>query len=165
MLEISRDSSKLHKKHSALKGAYPALQKTWNCVIFFYFCESFLTSWIRIRNTDPLSWLNADPIRIRIRNTAHLGFSGYLLFLFRLKGLGLLRGVGNAIGLAHFRVRLLLLMLNRHTILRSGRLLLKKETFFNLLCFVRQTYWCVYPSNSRFRAWYLKKKQATPSAR
>ncbi len=40
---------------------------------FFYFCGSFLSSWIRIRipnpDTDPLSWLNPDPIQIRIRNT------------------------------------------------------------------------------------------------
>jgi hypothetical protein len=41
---------------------------------FFYFCGSFLPSWIRNRipNTDPdpLTWLNPDPIRIRIRNPA-----------------------------------------------------------------------------------------------
>ncbi len=42
--------------------------KTWNCLIFFYFCESFLSSCIRIRipnpdpDMDPLSWLNPDPI-------------------------------------------------------------------------------------------------------
>jgi hypothetical protein len=39
---------------------------------FFYFCGSFLPSWIRIRNPntdpDPLTRLNSDPIRIRIRN-------------------------------------------------------------------------------------------------
>ncbi len=41
---------------------------------FFYFCGSFLPSWIRIRfpNPDPLTRLNPDPIwiqiRIRIRN-------------------------------------------------------------------------------------------------
>ncbi len=41
--------------------------------IFFYFCGSFLPSWIRIRipNTDPdpdpETRLNTDPIRIRIR--------------------------------------------------------------------------------------------------
>ncbi len=38
---------------------------------FFYFCGYFFLSWIRIRilNTDPdpLTWLNLDPIRIRIR--------------------------------------------------------------------------------------------------
>ncbi len=43
-------------------------------MIFFYFCGSFLPSWIRIQipNTDPdpnlLARLNTDPIRIRIRN-------------------------------------------------------------------------------------------------
>ncbi len=40
---------------------------------FFYFCGTFLPSWIRIRiripNTDPdpLARLNTDPIRIRIQ--------------------------------------------------------------------------------------------------
>jgi hypothetical protein len=38
----------------------------------FYFCGSFLPSWIRIRipnpDPDPLTRLNPDPIRIRIRN-------------------------------------------------------------------------------------------------
>jgi hypothetical protein len=41
--------------------------------IIFYFCRSFLPSWIRIRipNPDPLTRLNPDPIRmIRIRNPA-----------------------------------------------------------------------------------------------
>ncbi len=42
--------------------------KTWNFVIFFYFCGSFLPSWIRIPNPDPLTWWNPHPIRIR--NTA-----------------------------------------------------------------------------------------------
>ncbi len=41
--------------------------KIWNFITFFYFCGSFLPSWIRIRN--PLTWLNPDPIRIRIWNT------------------------------------------------------------------------------------------------
>jgi hypothetical protein len=38
--------------------------------IFFYFCGSFLPSWIRIRipGPDPLARLNPDPFRIRIRN-------------------------------------------------------------------------------------------------
>ncbi len=38
--------------------------------LFFYFCGSFLPSWIRIRipNPDPQARLNPDPIRIRIRN-------------------------------------------------------------------------------------------------
>ncbi len=54
--------------------------KTWNFLIFFYFCGSFLPAWIRIPNTDPnpdpLTWLNPDPIGpilIRIRNPG--GFS------------------------------------------------------------------------------------------
>ncbi len=38
----------------------------------FYFCGSFLPSWIRIRipipDPDPLARLTTDPIRIRIRN-------------------------------------------------------------------------------------------------
>ncbi len=44
--------------------------KTWIFLIFFYFYGTFLPSWIRILNTDPdpLTWLNSDPIRIRIRN-------------------------------------------------------------------------------------------------
>jgi hypothetical protein len=44
--------SKLKKKPSGLKGEDPALQniKFQN---FFYFCGSFLPSWIRIPNTDP----------------------------------------------------------------------------------------------------------------
>ncbi len=36
---------------------------------YLYFCGSFLPSWVRIRftnpDTDPLTWLNQDPIRIR----------------------------------------------------------------------------------------------------
>ncbi len=65
-LHIHR-TSMLQKKPSALK-------RTSNT--FFYFCGSFLPSWIwiRIPNTDPdpLTWLNPDPIgiRIRIRNPA-----------------------------------------------------------------------------------------------
>ncbi len=39
--------------------------KTWNFLIFFYFCGLFLPFWIRIRipNTDPdpLTWMNPDP--------------------------------------------------------------------------------------------------------
>ncbi len=46
--------------------------KTWNFLIFFYFCVSSLPSWIQIRvpspDPDPLTLLNPDPIRIRIRN-------------------------------------------------------------------------------------------------
>jgi hypothetical protein len=36
--------------------------------IVFYFCGSFLPSWIRIPDPDPQTRLNPDPIRIRIRN-------------------------------------------------------------------------------------------------
>jgi hypothetical protein len=53
--------------------------KTWNFLIFFYFCGSFLPSWIQIRtpepDTDPLPLLNPDPIRIRIQNTANKALS------------------------------------------------------------------------------------------
>ncbi len=67
--------SKLQKKPSAFKREDPALQ-TWNFLIFFYFCGSFLPSWIRARiripNTDPgphqLTRLNPETIRIRICN-------------------------------------------------------------------------------------------------
>jgi hypothetical protein len=64
--------SKLQKKPAAHKRDHPTLQN----MNFFYFCGSFLPSWIRIRipNTDPdpdpLARLNTDPIRIRIRNPA-----------------------------------------------------------------------------------------------
>ncbi len=57
----------LHKerpsnKPSARKRGHPTLQN-----MNFYFCGSFLPSWIRIRipNPDPLTRLNPDPIRIR----------------------------------------------------------------------------------------------------
>jgi hypothetical protein len=41
--------------------------KTWKFWTFFYFCGSFLSSWIRIRNLnavpdpDPATQINADP--------------------------------------------------------------------------------------------------------
>ncbi len=50
--------------------------RTWTFQKNFYFCGSFLPSWIWIRiwilNTDPdpMTQLNPDPIRIRIRNPA-----------------------------------------------------------------------------------------------
>jgi hypothetical protein len=62
--------SRLQKKPPAHKRGYPTLQ----IMIFFYFCGSFLPSWIRIRvqitdpDPDPMVRLNTDPIRIRIRN-------------------------------------------------------------------------------------------------
>ncbi len=57
--------------------------KTWKFCTFFYFCASFLPSWIRIRisnlnadpDPDPATQINADPdpkpwiLRIRIPNT------------------------------------------------------------------------------------------------
>ncbi len=55
-LQLSKEAIQ-HFKHELLK--------------FFYFCGSFLPSWIRIRipNPDPLTRLNPDPIRIRISNS------------------------------------------------------------------------------------------------
>ncbi len=44
--------------------------KTWDFLFFFYFCVSFLPSWIRI----------PDPIQIRIRNTDDC--LGIYLFIF-----------------------------------------------------------------------------------
>ncbi len=67
----------LHKEspsyRRSLQLSKEAIQhfKTWTFQKNFYFCGSFLPSWIRIRipNTDqdPLTRLNPDPIRIRIR--------------------------------------------------------------------------------------------------
>ena len=63
--------SRLQKKPPAHKRGHPTLQN----MNFFYFCGSFLPSWIRIRiqitdpDPDPMVRLNTDPIRIRIRNT------------------------------------------------------------------------------------------------
>ncbi len=53
--------------------------KTWNFLTFFYFCGSLLPSWIRISDTDPLTWLNPDPTRIRIRNTVPTTYIPYSL--------------------------------------------------------------------------------------
>ncbi len=55
-------------KPSALKREHPTLQNM-KFLKIFYFCGSFFPSWIRIPNTDPdpLTWLNPDPIGIRIR--------------------------------------------------------------------------------------------------
>jgi hypothetical protein len=62
--------SKLQKKPSALKRGHPTLKNMNFYKFFFYFCGSFLPSWIRIRipnpDPDPLARLNTDPIRIRI---------------------------------------------------------------------------------------------------
>jgi hypothetical protein len=60
---------------------------------FFYFCGSFLPSWIRIRiriqitDPDPIVRLNTDPIRIRIHNTAekdHKYFSVCIIYCWTL---------------------------------------------------------------------------------
>jgi hypothetical protein len=67
-------------KPPAHKRGHPTLQN----MNFFYFCGSFLPSWIRIRiriqitdpEPDPLVRLNTDPIRIRIRNPASLHCCG-----------------------------------------------------------------------------------------
>ncbi len=62
------------KKPSALKRENSALQNM-KFLNFFYFCGSFFPSWIRIgipnTDPDPLTWLNPDPIRIRIRNPTY----------------------------------------------------------------------------------------------
>ncbi len=68
------------KKYAqAIKEAFSSQKRTSNTskheifLIFFYFCGSFLPSWIRIRipNTDPdpLTWLSPDPqpcVKVRI---------------------------------------------------------------------------------------------------
>jgi hypothetical protein len=65
--------SKLQKKPSALKRSHPTLQNMNFYNFFFYFCGSFLASWVRIRiripnpDPDPLARLNTESIRIRIR--------------------------------------------------------------------------------------------------
>jgi hypothetical protein len=57
---------KLQEKPSALKKEHPALQNM-KILYFFYFCGSFLPSWIRIRirnlnkDPDPATQINADP--------------------------------------------------------------------------------------------------------
>jgi hypothetical protein len=53
-------SSKLQKKPSGLKRGHPTLQNM-NLKKKFYFCGSFLPSWIQIRISNPLSRLNTDP--------------------------------------------------------------------------------------------------------
>jgi hypothetical protein len=57
---------KLKEKPSALKKEHPALPNM-KILYFFYFCGSFLPSWIRIRirnlnaDPDPATQINADP--------------------------------------------------------------------------------------------------------
>jgi hypothetical protein len=82
--------SRLQKKPPAHKIGHPTLQN----MNFFYFCGSFLPSWIRILiciqitdpDPDPMVRLNTDPIRIRIRNTAYkkISFSSQVLFCLLL---------------------------------------------------------------------------------
>ncbi len=46
----------------------------------FYFCGSFLPSWIRIWiQIHPLTWLNQDPIRIQTRNTGQYTLANTVL--------------------------------------------------------------------------------------
>ncbi len=69
-LHKSRPSDKISLQ--LLKENIQHFQNMKFLIFFFYFCGSSLPSWIRIRipNTDPdpLTWLNSDPIGIRIRN-------------------------------------------------------------------------------------------------
>ncbi len=76
----------LHKERPSywrsLQLSKEAIQhfKSWHFLIFFYFCGSFLTSWIRIHWPD---WIRANPdknIRIRILNTAYERV--HLIYLF-----------------------------------------------------------------------------------
>ncbi len=72
-------TSNLQKKPSALKREHPALQNMKFPKLFVYFCGPFLPSWTRIPNpdTDQRTWLNPDPIRMRIRNTGCPAGSGW----------------------------------------------------------------------------------------
>jgi hypothetical protein len=57
----------LQEKPSALKREHPEHQNMKIFCTFFYFCGSFLPSWIRIRirnlnpDPDPATQINADP--------------------------------------------------------------------------------------------------------
>ncbi len=70
-LGLHKRTFKLQNKPSALKREHPAL-KNMKFLNFFCFSGSLLPSCIRFRipTTDPdsLTWLNPDPIWIRIRN-------------------------------------------------------------------------------------------------
>jgi hypothetical protein len=63
--------SKLQKKPSALKRYHPTLQN-------MNFYKFFLLLWVifAILDPDPLTRLNPDPIRIRIRNPASKYLAG-----------------------------------------------------------------------------------------
>ncbi len=86
--------SKLQEKPSAQKRT-PSNVKHEISLLFFYFSGLFLPSWIQIwiPNPDPLTWLNPDPIRIRIQNTGyrHRTYAEnelrVFLFLFPFRGL------------------------------------------------------------------------------
>jgi hypothetical protein len=51
---------KKKKKFTAEKREYPVFQ-IMKFIYFFFFCGSFLPSWIRIPDPDPLTGLNPDP--------------------------------------------------------------------------------------------------------
>jgi hypothetical protein len=56
---------KLQEKPSSLKREHPVLKNMKIMDFFFYFCGSFLPSWIRIRiqiaDPDPATQINVDP--------------------------------------------------------------------------------------------------------
>jgi hypothetical protein len=66
-LGLNKRTSKLQKNPSALKREHPELQNMKFLNFFLLFIFALLNP-----NTDPdpLTWLNLDPIRIRIRNPA-----------------------------------------------------------------------------------------------
>ncbi len=63
-----------YKRRSLQPPKKTSSLQSMDFLIFFLLCELFLSSGIRIRipnpDTDPLTWLNPDPIRIRIWITA-----------------------------------------------------------------------------------------------
>ncbi len=60
-----KDANKLQEKPSALKRGHPAIQNMKFLYLSFYFCGSFLPSWIRIRissaDPDQETQINVDP--------------------------------------------------------------------------------------------------------
>jgi hypothetical protein len=79
----------LHKEHPSYRRSLQLSKeniqhfKTWNFKKMFYFCGSFMPSWIRIRisNPDPLTRLNSDLIRLPIRNPALKGQCHEIFYL------------------------------------------------------------------------------------
>jgi len=74
----------LHKGRSSYWSLQPLKEniqhfKTWNFFTFFYFCVSFFS--FALLDPDPLTWLNPDPLRIRIqiRNTAFTGIETFFI--------------------------------------------------------------------------------------